>query len=165
MKVRHVYSATNMDTVKHAMGAARKAGVESRGISLIARHDIELRCIPSQRRVVTNDFYPAAVRGVVGGGASGLLVGLVAVVVPPVGITLAGVGAMTIIGATMGAWASAMAGSSLPDPVRRKFEEVIERGNILVVLDGKREMMEHVDLVMHDVGLERLPFEQPTMFS
>ncbi|TBR39495.1 MULTISPECIES: hypothetical protein [Dyella] len=165
MKVRHVYSAPDMGLVKRAMGAARKEGIESRCISLIARHDIELESIPDQRRVVTNDFYPAAARGVVGGGASGLLVGLVAIVIPPLGLTLAGVGAMTLIGATMGAWASALAGASLPDPVRRKFEHEIEQGSILVVLDGKREVMPHVDLVMHDLGLVRLPFEQPTMLT
>lgn len=165
MKVRHVYSAPDMGMVKRAMGTARKEGIESRGISLIARHDIELQSIPDQRRVVTNDFYPAAARGVVGGGASGLLVGLVAVTIPAVGLTLAGVGVMPLIGATVGAWSSALAGASLPDPVRRKFEHEIEQGSILVVLDGQRELMAHVDLAMHDLGLMRLPFEQPTLLS
>lgn len=165
MKVRHVYSAPNMGMVKRAMGAARKEGIESRGISLIARHDIELQSIPDQRRVLMNDFYPAAARGVVGGAGAGLIIGLAAAAVPAIGLPMIGVGITTLVGATVGAWASALAGAGVPDPVRTKFWHEIEDGSILVVLDGPREQMPHVDLVMNELGLHRLPFERPSMIS
>jgi hypothetical protein len=85
MKTRHVYSTTGMNMVKEGMRIARRSGIAHDDISLIARDDIELEAIPGERKVVTNDFYPAAARGT------------------PIGLTLAGAGAMAPIGASMGA--------------------------------------------------------------
>ena len=90
MKTRHVYSTTGMDMVKEGIRVARQSGIAHEDVSLIARDDIELEAIPEERKVVDNDFYPAALRGVGIGGASGLLAGLVAVAIAPIGLTLAG---------------------------------------------------------------------------
>ncbi|NII74646.1 hypothetical protein FHW84_003236 [Dyella sp. SG562] len=165
MKTRHVFSTDGMDMVKRGMKIARESGIAFDDISLIARDDIELEAIPDQRKVVDNDFYPAAVRGVVGGGAAGLLAGVVAVSIAPIGLTLAGVGAMTLIGASMGAWASALAGSSVPDPVRRKFEDEIAQGRILLVLDGSGEALARAAPRLAEIGARQLPFDTPAVLS
>ena len=165
MKTRHVYSTTGMDMVKEGMKIARQSGIAHDDISLVARDDIELEAIPEERKVVTNDFYPAAVRGAAIGGASGLRAGLVAVAIAPIGLTLAGAGAMALIGASMGAWSSALAGSAVPDPVRRKFEDEIKQGRILLVLDGDAEELERAAPRLADIGATRLPFDTPTALS
>lgn len=165
MKTRHVYSTTGMAMVKEGIRVARQAGIAHDDVSLIARDDIELEAIPEERKVVDNDFYPAALRGVGIGGASGLLAGLVAMAIAPIGLTLAGVGAMTLIGASMGAWASALAGSAVPDPVRRKFEDEIEQGRILLVLDGDDEALARAAPKLAEIGAQRLPFDTPTALS
>ena len=92
MKTRHVFSTPDLDTAQAAMAAARHAGIDDEDILLVARSDIELDSIPNDRQEADSDFVPAALRGAGYGGAAGLLAGLVAVVVTPIGLTLAGVG-------------------------------------------------------------------------
>jgi len=165
MKRRAVFSAADMPTVRAAMHAARTAGVDNDDISLIARSDIELENVPDDRKVEDGDFYPAAVRGAVGGGVAGLLAGLVAVVVAPIGITVAGVVGLGLAGASLGAWSTALAGSTVPDPVRRAFEEEIEQGRILVVIDGDEDVLPAAIRAMSATGAVHLPFDKPTTMT
>ena len=165
MKTRHVYSAANLSTAHAAMHAARRAGVADDDISLIARSDIEFEAIPDDRKVVEGDFYPAGIRGVTGGAAVGLLAGLIAIAVPPLGLTLAGVGVTTLAGAAIGGWATALAGSAVPDPVRREFEDEIAEGKILVVLDADKDALEQADSLIQTTGARRLPFDKPTVMT
>jgi hypothetical protein len=165
MKTRHVFSTPNVEAARTVMQAARAAGVPEEDISLIARSDIELEATPEQHKEAGSDFYPAALRGVVGGGAVGLLAGLVAVAIPPVGITVAGVAGLTVAGALTGGWTGALVGASVPDPVRRKFEEEIESGRVLVVLDGDKEQLVRAEPALARAGGTPLPFDEPTALS
>jgi hypothetical protein len=165
MKTRHVYSAASLPVAHAAMEVARRAGVANDDVSLIARSDIELEVIPDDRKVVEGDFYPAAIRGVTGGAVVGLLAGLAAVVVPPIGLTLAGVGVTTLAGAAMGGWATALAGSAVPDTVRSAFEEQIAQGRILVVLDAEKDVLDQADHLVVETGAQRLPFDKPTVMT
>ncbi|MHB8913046.1 MAG: hypothetical protein ACYC42_10475 [Lysobacter sp.] len=162
MKTRHVFSTADLDTAKAVMAAARRAGIPDEDILLVARADIELDSIPSERQEADSDFIPAALRGAGYGGAAGLLAGLVAVVVAPIGLTLAGVGAVAVAGALVGSWASALMGSSLPDPVRRQFEDLIRAGNILVVIDATKAALASAEPSIVDAGASPLPFEATT---
>jgi hypothetical protein len=165
MKTRHVLSTPDLATARTVMQAARAAGMPEQDISLIARSDIELEAAPEQHKEAGGDFYPAALRGVIGGGATGLLAGLVAVAIPPIGITLAGVAGLAIAGALTGGWTSAMVGASVPDPVRRKFEEEIEAGRILVVLDADKDLLARTEPALVRAGATPLPFDQPTALT
>jgi hypothetical protein len=165
VKSRHVFSTPDLATAKAAMQAARVAGVDEDDISLIARSDIELEATPEQHKEAGGDFYPAAVRGALSGGATGLLAGLVAVAIPPLGVTLAGVAALGLAGAMVGTWTGAMVGAEVPDPVRRKFEGEIEAGRILVVLDGKKDLLERAEPALLSAGATPLPFDQPKVLT
>lgn len=165
MKTRHVFSVPDVAAARTAMEAARDGGAADDDISLIARSDIELDVIPDDRKVVEGDFYPAAIRGVAGGAATGLLAGLIAIAIPPLGVTLAGAAAMTLGGAAVGGWATALAGSAVPDPVRRQFQEEITLGRILVVVDAPRDILQRVDDSLAALGATRLPFDKPTVMS
>jgi hypothetical protein len=165
MKTRHVFSAKDITQAEQAVGRLRHLGVEDDDISLIARSDISLQDIPDDRKVVAGDFYPAAIRGTLGGAATGLLAGIVAVVAAPIGLTLAGVGALTLAGAAVGGWATALAGSAVPDPVSRKFQGEIDAGRILVVVDGDKALLARVEPALTELGLQALPFESSTVMS
>lgn len=162
MKTRHVFSTPDLDTAIAVMAAARSTGIADDDILLVARADIELDSIPGERQEADSDFIPAALRGAGYGGAAGLLAGLVAVVVAPIGLTLAGAGAVAVAGALVGSWASALVGSSLPDPVRRAFEEQIQAGNILVVIDATRQALDRAEPVIVAAGATPLPFDATT---
>jgi hypothetical protein len=159
MKIRHVFSTPDLDTAQAVMNVARNAGVDDNDILLVARSDIELEEIPNDRKEADTDLLPAALRGAGYGGAAGLLAGLAAVVVTPIGLTLAGAAAAAVAGALVGSWASALVGSSLPDPIRRKFDAEIQAGRILVVLDGEKPALDRIEPLLVNAGATPLPYE------
>ena len=153
MKTRRIYASPNLAAAQAALAAARDTGIERDALSLIARSDIEM------------DAVPAALRGAAGGGAVGLVAGLIAVAVPPLGITLAGAGLMAAVGALVGSWSSALVGATVPDPVRRQFEEAIEAGRILLVVDADEEALARADQAVIRAGAHPLPYEAATAVS
>lgn len=167
MKTRHVFSTPDLATAQAAMDAAREAGVHDDDILLIARSDIELESIPNDRKEADTDLMSAALRGAGYGGATGLLAGLLAVVISPIGLTIAGAAAATAAGAMVGCWASALMGSALPDPIRRKFDAHIQQGRILVVIDGDRDLLLQAEarVLRNAVGAELLPFDSLKAFA
>ena len=165
MKVRHVYSTPNLEAAHTALTAARRAGIPDSDLSLIARSDVELEKIPDDRKDAHTDFAPAAVRGLAEGGATGLLAGLVAMAIPPLGVTLAGALAVGAVSALVGAWTNALMGASTPDPVRKAFEGEIEAGRILLVVDGESPAIEIADSAVVATGAKALPFEKATVLS
>jgi len=162
MKTRHVFVTPDLDTAQATMAAARAAGIEDNDLLLAARSDIELESIPDRRKEADSDFIPAALRGAGMGGAAGLLAGLIAIVVPPIGLTVAGAGAVALAGAMVGGWASALMGSSLPDPVRRQFDDHIQAGRILVLVDADKALLTRAEPAMVQAGATPLPFEATT---
>lgn len=162
MKQRHVYSCSDVRIAHLAVVRARDAGVEDADISLIARSDIELERIADERKLAETDFAQAAIRGAGYGGAAGLLAGVAAIVVAPLGLTVAGVAAVGLAGAMVGTWASALVGASVPDPVRQKFDDEIQAGRVLVVIDAEELALSRADAAFAGLGIERLDYDVPT---
>jgi hypothetical protein len=165
MKTRCVFSTNDLPTARAAMAAAREAGVDDRDISLVAREDIELAKIPDHLMQGRNDFYPAAVRGGLCGGGTGLLLGLAAAAVPSLGVTLGAAAAMTIAGAAFGTCIGEIVGFEVPDTVSRKFSDEIAAGRILVVIDARREQLDAVEPAVLHTGARELPFHAHTVLS
>ncbi|MBF6025012.1 hypothetical protein [Lysobacter niastensis] len=163
MKVRHVFSTPDIDTARKVMEAAERGGIKSGDILLAARSDIELDELPNEHKEADTDLIPAALRGAGYGGAAGLLAGLAAIVLTPIGLTLAGAAAAAVAGAVVGCWASALVGSSLPDPIRRKFDAEIHAGRILVVIDAEKEELDAIEPDLLSAGASLLPYEQTTV--
>jgi hypothetical protein len=162
MKTRQVFSTPNLVAAREAISAARGVGVPDEAVSLVARSDIEMEAIPEQRLDVSTDSVPAAVRGIGAGGAIGLLAGLIAIAIPPIGITVAGIGLITVIGAAVGGWSAALAGTTVPNAVRRRFESEIDEGRILVVLDDVPERAAIARAAIERSGATALHFEAPS---
>ncbi|SEL94632.1 hypothetical protein SAMN05428989_2950 [Pseudoxanthomonas sp. GM95] len=165
MKTRHVYAAENLAAAHTAIQAALDAGVAHDDVSLIAKGEIEMEAVPDSLKEAETDFKQGALRGAVGGGAAGLVAGLIGVAVPPLGLTLAGAGALALAGAAVGTWSAALVGSSVSDPVRRTFEEEIEAGRVLVVVDAEPVLLEQADAAVIGSGVRALPYEQPTALN
>ncbi len=161
MKTRHVYSTTDLDQARDAMQAARDAGIGDDCLTLVARSDIELDSIPNKDREASGDFMHGAMKGVAAGGTTGLLLGLAAMVIAPIGITLAGAGIAALAGAAAGGMASSIFGSALPDPVRQKFDDEISAGRILLIVDASPSGHQGADMAIQATGAVRLPFEEP----
>ena len=161
MKHRHVFSTPNLAAAESAIVAARRAGVPDDDISLIANSRIEVHSIPSERVEASTDTAPAAWRGALQGCGTGLVAGLVAMAIPPLGVTVAGIAALTALGAAVGTWSSALMGSAIPSEIRRKFEQEIESGRVLVVVDAEEAALPAVDAAVAATGATPLPYDVP----
>lgn len=162
MKTRHVFSAPDVEAARVAVDAAIDAGLDRDCLSLVARSDIELDAIPDDLKEADTDFVPALLRGAGAGSVAGLLAGLVAVVATPIGVTLAGAAAVAAGGAILGGWAASIVGGALPDPVRRDFDEQIQNGNILIVIDASRDKLALIEPALERAGAKSLPYEATT---
>lgn len=160
MNVRHVFSTPDLTIAQSVVAAAEHRRIPEDHIFMAARPEIE-EVIPARRQEADSDFMPAALRGAALGAGAGLLTGVIAMAFLD-GITVMGVFAVTAVGAMLGGWGAAMAGSSLQDPVRRKFEAEIRSGQVLVIIDGEPEQLTAVEPFLLAAGARRLPFEATT---
>ena len=165
MKSRCVFSTPDIAAAHAAMEAAVRAGIPDNDISLVAREDIEHEYIPDHLMTGRTDFYPAAMRGVACGGGTGVVLALVATAIPPLGVTLAGAGAMALAAAVVGGWTGALVGSEVPDVIHRRFKVEIQSGQILVVIDGNKERLTVAGPAVERTGATHLPFHAHTALT
>lgn len=135
---RYIYAFDSVESARTAVTSLRARGIDEKCISLIARSDIQLEKIPDRFLDASTDFVPALGRGVAIGGVTGLFAGIIAMAIPPLGIAVGGSVLLSFFagGAMLGAWTSALVGSSVPDEIRRKFEDEIKAGCTLLVIDS-----------------------------
>nr|WP_295377677.1 hypothetical protein [Pseudoxanthomonas sp.] len=139
---RRVFSAPDLGTAEQAMGAALRLGIRPGHAAVLAQSDIEMTQVPdAEKEASPTDFMPAAWRGIVGGGVIGLVGGLIGMWLPQTGFHAMGVLITTLVGATVGGWSAALAGSTVPSEVRRDYEREIEAGRLLVVIDGEDDAL------------------------
>lgn len=121
-------------------------GINERQIYAVARSGRSLGDLPDGGPE-DNDFLPAFKRGVALGGATGMFAGLFAVAFPPVGIVVGGAGVLLIgmMGASLGGMLTGIAGASYPSSRLQAFEQDIEAGKILVMVDVPNERVEHIN--------------------
>jgi predicted lipid-binding transport protein (Tim44 family) len=103
MKTRRVFSAPDIDTAEAALHVALHMGIQPDHAALVGRPEIEMTQMPDDEKEGSpTDFMPAAMRGLIGGGVVGLVVGLLAMAIPAVGIPLVAVLLCTLVGALVG---------------------------------------------------------------
>lgn len=158
MRTRRVFSAPDIDTAEAALHAALHAGIRPDHAALVGRSEIEMTQMPDDEKEGSpTDFVPAALRGLAGGGTVGLVVGLLGMAIPAAGIPWTAVVLTTLVGATVGGWAAALAGSSVPSEVRRDYRAEIDAGRVLVVIDEEDEMLlERASHAVAAAGTQRL---------
>lgn len=164
MKHRHVFSTADFASAQRAVNAARALGIGDDNIALVARSNIEMDQIPNERLDASTDTIPAALRGAGVCGALGLGAGVIGVAVPAFGLSIAGAGLLTLVGAAVGGWSGALAGSATPNSVRRAFDSEIEHGRILVVIDDVNARAVQLHDAMDLVGATQLPYEHVSAF-
>lgn len=120
-------------------------------IHVLASADTPLEDLPEAGVAQRTDLVPAMERGLAVGGTAGALAGLVALAFPPAGPIAAG-GALlfgALGGAGFGAWVSAMIGVSLPNSRLMRFEEAINEGRILMMVDVPKMRAEEFEDLIH----------------
>lgn len=165
IRQRRVYRTSDLPQAQAAVDTLHTLGVSDDCISLVARSDIELQSIPNRHKEADTDLIPAALRGAGIGGATGLLAGLAATVIAPLGITLAGAAVVGAVGALVGTWSSALMGSALPDPVRQRFDDEIAAGRILVLVDAEPPEHDRLRGPLTQLGAVELDYQAPSAMT
>jgi hypothetical protein len=159
MRKRHVFATPDVATARRVENEALRLGIGRGCVCLEARSDIELGRLDDDEKNTSMDIIPAAWHGTLYGATAGLVAGLIMMYIPFFGVSLAGAGALAVVGALVGTWASVLMGSALPDEVRRTFAAQIESGQVLVVIDAEPEDFERIEPALATAGAVRLPFE------
>jgi len=116
------------------------ARIEWKHIHVLAKRGTPLEELPEASHWQKSDIIPAMQRAVPLGGATGLLCGLVGLALEP-HLIVAGGGillATSLAGIGVGAYLGGMVGLNVGSTRLKAFEQAIERGELLVIVDVPR---------------------------
>ncbi|TCW77989.1 DUF1269 domain-containing protein [Burkholderia sp. SRS-46] len=121
--------------------------VEWRHIHVIANHHTVLDGLPAATLAQRSDLLPSLARGTAVGCGTGMMMALLALMFPPEGLAIAGgaVVTITLSGAGFGAWAASMIGIDVPNSRLKRFEEGIERGELLMMIDVAKDRVHEIE--------------------
>lgn len=124
------------------------ARIEWQHIHFVAAEDADMTGLHAANVLQTSDVIRSAQSGLVIGGASGAVVGvLVAVFFPVIGPApdWGTAAVLAVLGGAVGAWASSMIGISTPSSRLKRFESAIAQGQILLMVDVPRSRVEEIE--------------------
>ncbi|MGF6637673.1 DUF1269 domain-containing protein [Paraburkholderia sp. 35.1] len=140
---RLYFLASDTSTAKAIVDDLLRTRITWRHLHVLANHSVALEQLPEATLLQSSDVVHSLERGVALGGATGALVGLVALAFPPAELAIAGgaVIALTLAGASFGAWTAAMIGVAEPNARLERFRDAIRDGQLLIMADvpGSRE--------------------------
>ncbi|GAB4258500.1 MAG: hypothetical protein Kow0065_08220 [Methylomicrobium sp.] len=119
-------------------------GIEERHIHILAKRDTPLEGLPEAGVTIKTDFLAAAERGAALGGSTGLLAGLVALRFAGFAIAGGPVLGVILAGATIGSLMGGLSGMNSGNSRLRQFEQAIEDGQLLVLVDVPKERIEAI---------------------
>lgn len=144
---RIYFLVPDIDLARLIVNELLVARIEERHIHILAKRGTPLEDLPEASFLQKSDFIPAMERGLALGGTIGTLAGLVAVALGPFSLVVAGGGivlASGLAGAGVGAWLSGMVGLNIGNTRLKRFEEAIEQGELLMMIDVPRDRAEQI---------------------
>src|SRR5699024_5557947 len=146
MSARHVNTrlyclVEDLEMARAVVNTLRQARLEPPAVRVIARRETLLIDLPEASLRERSGIIEAARRGLCMGSVGGLITGIVAAIelsVPTL-LACALVVGGAIAGSAFGAWASAMMGIEEPHSTIRPYQQAIESGRILVLIDVERD--------------------------
>jgi len=127
------------------------AHVEWRHIHVVAKRGTPLGELPDASFWQKSDVIPAMLRAVPMGGGTGILCGLVAVALQPHLVVAGGAVllASSLAGVGLGVFLGGMVGLNVASTRLKAFEQAIERGELLVIVDVPRDRVDEVTERIH----------------
>lgn len=141
---RIYFLVPDIDTTQKIVNELRAEGIEDRHIHILAKRDTPIKNLPEAGVTIKTDFLPALERGAALGGTTGLLAGLAALRFA--GFAIAGGPLLGVIlaGATIGSLMGGLSGMNSGNTRLKQFEEAIENGELLVLLDIPKNQIEAI---------------------
>lgn len=159
MRRRLYFLLPDVNSAKQVFKKLLLARIQDRHIYFLAKEGVELGDLPEATMLQKSDEIHGLGVGLVVGGATGALAGVVAMMFPPSGLAM-GLGvilAMSLIGAIVGLWASGMIASDVPNTRLEKFSREIERGKILLMVDIHKHQIEEITGMLREQHPDAAP--------
>lgn len=152
MNRRLYFMLPNVTSAERTANDLLLARIEDKRMHFMAKPGTHLGKLHEAGYTLRNDLLRGAEVGLVSGGVLGLVIGIALYATQPVGIVLQPVIilAMAVLFAVIGAWSSSMIGVALPNSQLSQFEEEIEQGKVLLIIDVPRGRVDEVrNLIGH----------------
>ena len=147
--MRRIYFLVHdIETTHKIVDELRSEGIEDRHIHVLAKRDTPLEDMPEANELQKTDFIPALERGAALGATTGLLAGLFSLRFAGFAIAGGPVLGILFFGATIGAIMSGLAGLQVGNSKVKKYEEAIEQGELLVMVDIAKERIDEISKVI-----------------
>ena len=141
--MRRIYFlAPNIKTTHKIVDELRANGIEDRHLHILAKRDTPLEDMPEATEFQKTDFIAAVERGAALGASTGLLAGLIGLRFAGFAIAGGPILGILFFGATIGAIMSGLAGLQVGNSRVKQYEEAIERGELLVMVDIPKERID-----------------------
>lgn len=155
------FAVSSVEAATEALEEVRKLGISDESLHVIANDKIELGDLPEADITEENDIVGGAARGAVAGTATGMIAGLLAATIPGAGIIAAsGIATGAVGGASFGVWIGSMIGSSVPNSQLEEWQHLIDRGDILVIVETPDELVASVEELLEKAKYEVIAFAE-----
>lgn len=137
MRRRLYYMLPDVPSARILLDVLLLARVGEKQMHFYAKEGTLLPDMPEASFVQKTDLVHGLESGMVIGGGAGLLGGILLVLFPPEGLQLQvfAILATAFGGAMFGAWSSGMAAAAIPNSRLKAFQEGIDNGQVLLMLD------------------------------
>jgi hypothetical protein len=137
MRRRLYFMLPDVPSARSLLDALLLARIEERHMHFYAKEGMLPSDMPEATFLHKTDLVHGAETGMLIGGGAGLLGGILLVMFPLEGIQLQMIAilAAAIGGALFGAWVSAMVAAAIPNSRLKAFQDGIEKGQVLLMVD------------------------------
>lgn len=155
--MRRIYFLVpDIGTTHKIVDELRSEGMEERRMHILAKRDTSLGDLPEAGVTIKTDFIPAVERGAALGGTAGLLAGLIGLRFSGFAIAGGPVLGILIASATIASLAAGLIGMSLGNTRLKKYEQAIEQGELLLLLDVPKDQINTISnlIIKHHPEVE-----------
>ena len=137
MRRRLYFTVPDTASAQQMVNDLLLARIDEGHMHVLARDGVPLDGLHEASILQKSDFIHGVESGLVIGGIAGILAGIVGILFPPAGVDLRLVTILVtaLVGAAFGAWVSSMIASSVPNSKLKTYEQAIEQGRILMMVD------------------------------
>ena len=160
MRLRMYVTLPNLESARQLANDLLLARIEDRHMHFLARRGTDLGELHEASYLHKTDAIHGAFTGLVIGGIVGVLVGLLLVYFPPGGVSIQLIAVLiaAVVGSALGIWIAAMMGLQVPNTQLKGFEQELEAGKILLMLDvpaGRYEEVRQIIARTHPEATDR----------
>ena len=166
MRLRMYVTLPDLSSAHKLANDLLLARIEDKRMHFLASRGTDLGDLHEASYLQKTDAVHGAFTGLVIGGIVGVLVGLLLVYFPPGGasVQLVAVLIAAVVGAFLGIWVASMVGLQVPNSRLKGFENDMQEGKILLMLDvpsGRYQEVHDVIARTHPEAMDR--GQEPTV--